>query len=161
MGKQIDRIKQRQELAPNEILAGLIWDRAVNSRDRIFKVPYYQFPCYIEYCHEHEDDGFSIDVLYLGQESSFMLIQPDYKSVLGVAGGILEWLEETYRQFCPPEPPKPERKRRRSSIRPAPSLLGISQSQSTSQQKRAQSATKMGPGNTPRKAPQNGPKQTS
>ena len=115
MGKQIDRIKQRQELAPNEILAGLIWDRAVNSRDRIFKVPYYQFPCYIEYCHEHEDDGFSVDVLYLGQESSFMLIQPDYKSVLGVAGGILEWLDETYRQFCPPEPPKPERRTRRRS----------------------------------------------
>ena len=49
MGKQIDRIKQQEQMTGPEILAGLIWDRAVNSRDHVFRVSYYQFPCYIEY----------------------------------------------------------------------------------------------------------------
>ena len=112
MGKQIDKIKQQEQMTPPEILAGLIWDRAVNSRDRIFKTPYYRFPCYIEYCHEHEDDGFQLDCLYLGQEHSFMLVQPDYKSVLGAAPSILQWLDATYAMCCPPEPPRPKKGRR-------------------------------------------------
>ena len=89
MGRQIDKNRQQEQLTPPEILAGLIWDRAVNSRDHIFKTPCYQFPCYIEYCHEHQDDGFQLDCLYLGQEHSFMLIQPKYNDVLGVAPQIL------------------------------------------------------------------------
>ena len=112
MGKQIDKIKAQEQMTPPEILAGLIWDRAVNSRDRIFKTPYYRFPCYIEYCHEHEDDGFQLDCLYLGQEHSFMLVQPDYKSVLGAAPSILQWLDATYAMCCPPEPPRPKKGRR-------------------------------------------------
>ena len=113
MGKQIDKIKQQEQLTPPEILAGLIWDRAINSKDRIFRVQYYRFPCYIEYTHEHQDDGFQLDCLYLGQEHSFMLVQPDYKSVLGVAPSILQWLDATYAMCCPPEPPRPRRSRRR------------------------------------------------
>lgn len=113
MGKQIDKIKQQEQLTPPEILAGLIWDRAINSRDRIFRVAYYRFPCYIEYTHEHQDDGFQLDCLYLGQEHSFMLVQPDYKSALGAAPSILQWLDATYAMCCPPEPPRPRRSRRR------------------------------------------------
>lgn len=112
MGKQIDKIKQQERMTPQEILAGLIWDRAVNSIDRIFKVPYYRFPCYIEYCHEHEGDGFTLDCLYLGQEHSFMLVQPKYKEIVGIAQNILEWLDATYAMYCPPEPPRPRRGRR-------------------------------------------------
>lgn len=115
MGKQIDKIKAQEQLTPPEILAGLIWDRAINSKDRIFRVQYYRFPCYIEYTHEHQDDGFQLDCLYLGQEHSFMLVQPDYKSALGVAPSILQWLDTTYAMCCPPEPPKSERRRRRRS----------------------------------------------
>ena len=112
MGKQLEKIKQKEKMTPPEILAGLIWDRALNSKDRIFKVPYYRFPCYIEYCHENQDDGFQLDCLYLGQEHSFMLIQPKYKEVLGIAPQILEWLDATYAMCCPPEPPRPRRGRR-------------------------------------------------
>ena len=112
MGKQIDKIKQQEQKTPPEILAGLVWDRAINSRDRVFRVPYYRFPCYIEYCHENPDDGFSLDCLYLGQEQSFMLVQPKYNDVLGVAPSILQWLDATYAMCCPPEPPRPKRGRR-------------------------------------------------
>lgn len=110
MGKQIDKIRAREQMSPQEILAGLIWERAVNSRDHIFRVSYYQFPCYIEYCHEHE--AFTLDTLYLGQERSFMLIQPDYRSVLGVSGELLNWLDATFATCCPPEPPRPRRSRK-------------------------------------------------
>lgn len=112
MGRQIDKIKAQEQLTPPEILAGLIWDRAVNSKDRIFRVPYYRFPCYIEYCHENQDDGFTLDCLYLGQEHSFMLVQPNYKEILVIAPQILEWLDATYAMCCPPEPPRPRKGRR-------------------------------------------------
>ena len=116
MGKQIDKIKKQEQLTPREILAGLIWDRAINSKDRIFRVQYYRFPCYIEYCHEHQADGFQLDCLYLGQEHSFMLVQPNYESTLGAAPSILQWLDATYAMCCPPEPPRPSRERwRRNS----------------------------------------------
>ena len=108
MGRQIDKIKQKELMTGPEILAGLIWDRAINAKSRFFKVPYYQFPCYIEYCHEHEGDGFRIDCLYLKQEHSFMLVQPKYKDVLSIAPQILDWLEATYAMCCPPEPPRPK-----------------------------------------------------
>lgn len=112
MGKQLDKIKQQEQLTPQEILAGLIWDRAVNSKDRIFRVAYYRFPCYIEYCHEHEDDPFTIDLLYLGQERSLTLVQPKYKDVLAITPEILSWLEATFAACCPPEPPRPRRGRK-------------------------------------------------
>ena len=112
MGRQIDKIRQQEKLTPPEILAGLIWDRAVNSKDRIFRVPYYRFPCYIEYCHEKRDDGFTLDCLYLGQEHSFMLVQPNYKEILVIAPQILEWLDATYAMCCPPEPPRPRKGKR-------------------------------------------------
>ena len=111
MGKQLDKIKAQEMLTPPEILAGLIWDRAINSQDRVFRVSYYRFPCYIEYSHESQYDSFSLDCLYLGQEHSFMLIQPNYKEVLGIAPQILEWLDATYALCCPPEPPKPKRQK--------------------------------------------------
>ena len=109
MGRQIDKIRQQEQLTPPEILAGLIWDRAVNSKDRIFRVPYYRFPCYIEYCHESQDDAFTLDCLYLEQEHSFMLIQPNYKEILAIAPQILEWLDATFAMCCPPEPPRPRK----------------------------------------------------
>ena len=111
MGKQIDKIKRQQQMSIPEILAEYIWKGAINSRDRVFRVPYCELPCYIEYCHENEDDGFRLDCLYLGQEHSFMLIRPDYKSTLAVAPSILEWLSATYAMCCPPEPPRPRRSR--------------------------------------------------
>ena len=111
MGKQLDKINAQEMLTPPEILAGLIWDRAINSQDRVFRVPYYRFPCYIEYTHESQYDSFSLDCLYLGQEHSFMLVQPKYKDVLGIAPQILEWLDATYALCCPPEPPKPKRQK--------------------------------------------------
>lgn len=112
MGKRIDAIKRQEQMSPNEILAGLIWDRAVNSKDHIFKVPYYRFPCYIEYSHEYQEDSFTVDCLYLGQEHNFMLIQPNYKEILAIAPQILEWLEATYVMCCPPAPPRPKSGRR-------------------------------------------------
>lgn len=111
MGKQLDKIRAQEMLTPSEILAGLIWDRAINTKERIFKVQYYRFPCYIEYSHESQYDSFSLDCLYLGQEHSFMLIQPKYKEVLEIAPQILEWLDATYALCCPPEPPKPKRQK--------------------------------------------------
>ena len=127
MGKQIDKIKQQEQKTPPEILAGLIWDRAVNSKERIFKTPYFHFFCYIEYCHEYQDDGFKLDCLYLGQEHSFMLVQPKYSDVLRVAPQILEWLDATYTLCCPPEPPKPRRQRgnRRQSRMPRQGPIGV------------------------------------
>lgn len=120
MGKQIDKIKAKEQLSPQEILAGLIWDRALNSRDRIFRSSYFGFPCYIEYCHEYQDDGFRLDCLYLGQEQSFMLIQPKFRDVLGAASQILEWLKETYMVCCPPEPPRPKKSGgKRASAQPS------------------------------------------
>ncbi len=106
MGKQIDKIKQQMQLTGPEILAQLIYSRAIKSKDRIFKQPYFGYPCYIEYCHEHQDEGFQLDCLYLGQEQSYMLVQPDYKSALAVAPQILEWLDAVYATCCPPEPPR-------------------------------------------------------
>ena len=144
MGKKIDRIKRQEQLTPPEKLAGLIWDRAINSRDRIFRVPYYRFPCYIEYDHEHEDDSFTLDCLYLGQERSFMLVQPRYRDVLGVAPEILQWLDATYAMCCPPEPPRPRKGRRRRVA---------------NRHQIANSVLDMSPQNTPFQGPQKGPFQ--
>lgn len=136
MGKQIDRIKAQEQLTGPEILAGLIWDRALNSRDRIFRVQYYRFPCYIEYTHEHQDDGFQLDCLYLGQEHSFMLVQPKYNDVLGVAPQILEWLDATYAMCCPPDPPRPKRGRRNRTANNRSMMGALGNNQQGVKQKR-------------------------
>ena len=106
--KHIAAIKRQEQMTPQEVMAGLIWDRAVNSKDHFFKIPFYEFPCYFEYSTDNE--AFLLDVYYVGQEQVFTLIQPDYKSVLGVAPLILEWLENLY-SSVPPEA-KPRKRRR-------------------------------------------------
>lgn len=117
------RMPEEQRRKNSEALKGRKKDpqtRKAISRDRIFRVAYYRFPCYIEYTHEHQDDGFQLDCLYLGQEHSFMLVQPDYKSALGVAPSILQWLDATYAMCCPPEPPRPKKSSgKRASAQPS------------------------------------------
>ena len=107
MGVQIDKIRAREQMSAPEILTGLIWDRAVNSRDHVFRVAYYQFPCYLEYV----EDGAAhyIDCYYLQQENRYSLIQPKYKEILAIAPEILNWLDATFATFAPPEPPRPKR----------------------------------------------------
>ena len=107
MGVQIDKIKQQEQMTGPEILAGLIWDRAVNSRDHVFRVSYYQFPCYIEFVVDGA--AFFIDCYYLQQENRYSLIQPKYKEILAIAPEILNWLDATFATFAPPEPPRPKR----------------------------------------------------
>ena len=106
--KHIEAIRRQETMTPQEVMAGLIWSRAVNSKDHFFKVPYYEFPCYFEYATDNE--AFMLDVYYVGQEKVFSLIQPDYKSVLGASTSILEWLENQY-AAVPPEA-KPQRRKR-------------------------------------------------
>ena len=118
MGKQIQKIVRQMQMTKPEILASLIWDRAVNSKDHIFKVPYYNIPCYLEY--STEDDFLSIDCLYLGVERSFFILKADYKSVLAVAPDVLQWLDETFAAQAPAVAPKttarPRRPRRQPSM---------------------------------------------
>lgn len=109
--KHIAAIRQQETMTPQEVMAGLIWSRAVNRKDHFFKIPYYEFPCYFEYATDNE--MFMIDVYYVGQEQVFTLLQPDYKSVLAVAPQILDWLENLYASV-PPEA-KPKKRRRRTT----------------------------------------------
>ena len=109
--KHIEAIRRQETMTPQEVMAGLIWSRAVNSKDHFFKIPYYEFPCYFEYATDNE--MFMIDVYYVGQEQVFTLLQPDYKSVLAVAPQILDWLENLYASV-PPEA-KPKKRRRRTT----------------------------------------------
>ena len=111
--KHIAAVKQHEMMTPQEVMAGLIWSRAVNSKDHFFKIPFYEFPCYFEYATDNE--AFMLDVYYVGQEQAFPLIQPDYKSVLGVSNSILEWLENQY-AAVPPEA-KPRRRKRGTNSR--------------------------------------------
>ena len=39
---------------------------------------------------DNDNETFTLDVCFLGQDHSYMLIQPDYNSVLGAATSILE-----------------------------------------------------------------------
>lgn len=114
MGKRIDAIKRQEKMTPQEVLAGLVYERALKSKDRFFKIPYYEFPCYFEYSPDNE--MFILDVYYVGQEQSFFLVQPNYKSVLGIAPSVLEWLDGLYATI-PPEA-KPMRRRRVQMPRP-------------------------------------------
>ena len=88
MFRHIEAIKRQEQMTPQEVMAGFIWDRALNSKDHFFKIPYYEFPCYFEFSNDNE--AFMLDVYYVGQEQVFSLLQPDYKRVLGVAPLILE-----------------------------------------------------------------------
>ena len=115
--KHIAAIKRQETMTPQEVMAGLIWDRAVNSKDHFFKIPYYEFPCYFEYLADNE--AFMVDVYYVGQERAFSLIQPDYKSVLGASTSILEWLENQY-ATVPPEAKPTKRKKGPNSQTSAP-----------------------------------------
>lgn len=112
--RHIEAVKRQETMTPQEVMAGLIWSRAVNSKDHFFKISFYEFPCYFEYSAE---DVCMLDVYYVGQERPFTLIKPDYKSVLSVAPLILEWLEEQYASV-PPEA-KPRRQRRRTTAQPS------------------------------------------
>ena len=113
MFRHIEAIKRQEQMTPQEVMAGLIWDRALNSKDHFFKIPFYEFPCYFEYSNDNQ--AFLLDVYYVGQEQVFTLLQPDYKSVLGAAPLILEWLENLYASV-PPEA-KPRKRRRRTTAR--------------------------------------------
>ena len=106
--KHIEAIRRQETMTPQEVMAGLIWSRAVNSKDHFFKIPYYEFPCYFEYATDNE--AYMLDVYYVGQEKVFSLIQPDYKSVLGASTSILDWLENQY-AAVPPEAKPRKRKR--------------------------------------------------
>ena len=127
MFRHIEAIKRQEQMTPQEVMAGFIWDRALNSKDHFFKIPYYEFPCYFEFSNDNE--AFMLDVYYVGQEQVFSLLQPDYKSVLGVAPLILEWLENQY-AAVPPEA-KPRRRKRGTNSRS--SAPGSPPSQSTRQ----------------------------
>ena len=123
--RHIEAIRRQETMTPQEVMAGLIWSRAVNSKDHFFKVPYYEFPCYFEYATDNE--VFMLDVYYVGQEKVFSLIQPDYKSVLGASTSILDWLENQY-AAVPPEAKPRKRKRGPNSQTSVP---GSPPSQST------------------------------
>ena len=127
MFRHIEAIKRQEQMTPQEVMAGFIWDRALNTKDHFFKIPYYEFPCYFEFSNDNE--AFMLDVYYVGQEQVFSLLQPDYKSVLGVAPLILEWLENQY-AAVPPEA-KPRRRKRGTNSRS--SAPGSPPSQSTRQ----------------------------
>ncbi len=125
MFKHIEAIKRQEQMTPQEVMAGLIWDRVLNSKDHFYKIPFYEFPCYFEYSNDNQ--AFLLDVYYVGQEQVFSLLQPDYKSVLAVAPLILDWLENLYASV-PPEA-KPKKRMRRTTARP--SAPGSPPSQST------------------------------
>lgn len=148
MGRRIDAIKRLQESTPQEVLAGYLWNFVLNRKDHFWKTKYYEFTAYFEL---NTDNGtFTLDVLYLGQETSFplstfMKAKPDYKSVLAITEQLLCWLENTYSVYmagvCPVVQNEPKRSRRRSAV---------------SQKQRSQSAVKMGPGSTPNQASSKG-----
>lgn len=129
MGKMIDSIKRQEQLAlnPQEFMASLIWYYVVKGNGHFFKTHMHNIPCWIEYSHEMPDDPFMIDVYYLHQEHSFMLVQPTYSQALAVAPEVLSWLESVYASSCPMEPVHPQKKKARRSIagrqqRPQPSI---------------------------------------
>ena len=152
MGRRIDAIKRLQESTPQEVLAGYLWNFVLNRKDHFWKTKYYEFTAYFEL---NTDNGtFTLDVLYLGQETSFplstfMKAKPDYKSVLTITEQLLCWLENTYSVYMAEVAPvvqnEPKRNRRRST---------------TNQQQRTQSAAKMGPGNAPRNTQRQAPSKS-
>lgn len=130
---------------PQQVMAGYLWNFVVNSKDQFWKTKYYDQTAYFEL--NHDNDAFMIDVLYMGQETSFPLNAfmhptPDYKSVLGITDNLLSWLENTYAAHSAalPEPPKPRRKKTR-----------------VARQQSANSALDMRAQNQPQRGPLRGP----
>jgi len=109
MGRRIEAIKKTEKMTIQEVMASILWHSVVNDKEHFLKLKYYEYTAYFEY--DTEGDGFQLDVYYLGQDHSFMLVQPDYNSVLAAAPSILQWLEATYASSCPPEPVRPRRGR--------------------------------------------------
>ena len=110
MGARIDAIRKREQMSPQEVMAGYLWHFVVKGKDHFLKLRYYDFPCYFEFWQDNA--VFLLDVYYLGQLETFTLLQPDYNSVLGAAPAVLEWLESTYATFAPPKPPRISRRTR-------------------------------------------------
>lgn len=116
MGKRIDAIKRMMQSSPQEVMAGYLWNFVVNSKDQFWKTKYYDQTAYFELNHDNE--AFMIDVLYMGQETSFPLNAfmhptPDYNSVLAITDNLFSWLENTYAAHSAalPESPRPRRRR--------------------------------------------------
>ena len=153
MGRRIEAIKRSLQQSPEEVMASYLYYFVLNSKDHFWKNKYYDRTAYFEL--NNDNNAYFLDVLYCGEETSFLLstfmkAKPDYKSVLAITEQLLCWLENTYAiktaVVGPVATNEPRRTRRRSAA---------------SQQQRAQSATRMGSGNTPRKDPQNGRAKTS
>ena len=148
MGRRIEAIKRAQQQSPEEVMASYLYYFVLNSKDHFWKTKYYDRTAYFEL--NNDNNAYFIDVLYCGEETSFLLStfmkkMPDYKSALGITEQLLCWLENTYSVYMaglgPVVQNEPKKTRRRSAA---------------SQQQRAQSATKMGPGNAPNQAPSRG-----
>jgi hypothetical protein len=153
MGKRIDAIKRIMQSSPQEVMAGYLWNYVVNSKDQFWKTKYYDQTAYFEL--NHDNDAFMIDVLYIGQETSFplnafMRPTPDYNSVLAITDNLLSWLENTYATHSAalPEPPRPRRRKTR---------VARQQSANSMLNARAQNA----PRNTQRQAPSKGQRRRS
>ena len=153
MGRRIDAIKRAQEQSPEEVMASYLYYFVLNSKDHFWKTKYYDRTAYFEL--NNDNNAYFVDVLYCGQETSFLLStfmkkMPDYKSVLAITEQLLCWLENTYSVYMaglgPVVQNKPKKTRRRSA---------------TSQQQRAQSPAKMGPGNAPNQGPSRGQRRRS
>ena len=117
MGKRIEAIKRMMQATPQEVMAGYLFHFVVNSKDQFWKTKYYDQTAYFEL--NTDNDAFMIDVLYMGQETSFPLNAfmhptPDYNSVLAITDNLFSWLENTYAAHSAalPEPPRPRRRTR-------------------------------------------------
>ena len=121
MGKKIEAIKRVMQSTPQEVMAGYLFNFVVNGKDHFWKTKYYDQTAYFEL--NHDNDAYMIDILYMGQETSFALnvfmrTSPDYKSVLAITDQLLQWLESTYgANTALPEPPKPRKSRRMMASR--------------------------------------------
>ena len=153
MGKRIDAIKRMMQSSPQEVMAGYLWHFVVNSKDQFWKTKYYDQTAYFEL--NHDNDAYMIDVLYMGQETSFLLNAfmrptPDYKGVLAVTDNLLSWLENTHAALSAtlPEPPRPRRRKTR---------VARQQTASSVPNTRPQNATR----NTQKQAPSNGQRARS
>ena len=119
MGARIEAIKRMQQSTPEEVMAGYLLNFVVFGKEHFLKIKYYDRTAYFEMCHDN--NAYTIDVLYIGQETSFPLSTfmrkaPDYKSVLAIAPQLLEWLENTYAVSNVPAIPTNQKSNRRTSI---------------------------------------------
>jgi len=153
MGRRIEAIKRAQQQSPEEVMASYLYYFVLNSKDHFWKTKYYDRTAYFEL--NNDNNAYFIDVLYCGEENSFLLStfmkkMPDFKSALGITEQLLCWLENTYASYMAGVGPvvqnEPKRTRKRGTA---------------NQQQRAQSNTKLGPGNTPNQAPSKGQRRRS